>query len=783
MRIEARSLDLDRKNVILNSIGWKGDDFLNLLLLSFVYGVYFLLLTIAVYLPGGISESEETIVFIQGWVTIPILSFLALVTIHKYKSVGNKEDGFFYPVFLSSNYILCLIFTVGLRLSWWLFPSLILLSRVVNTILVLFPLIQIALLWTLRKYRASLARTVREKFVQFLYGFLPIIVVLFVANFSNRYVIIVIPVAAIFFAILFSRLSKFFIVSSKTRSRWMSLLIDITAFLIIIGACFDPKFAVWIYHQNYYLGPVNALLHGRIILVNVFSQYGVLVLEFLALIFKMKLVPLSYQGLSFLVALLCMLQYAVIYLLLRAVLKSPWLSFLGLLVILLLNFFATINFFQATPSIGPLRFGLCYLMMVLCVLYYKYPAINRIFLFFVYVVLGLASLWSFESFVYVAFMFLGMMVYQSIITNGQELWKVIQSILHTSFWAFLSIGLCQAIMAGAIFLETSDWPKWGYYFEYVILYEKGFGSLPVDPWSPWLFVIAIYFLCLSSYVIKWLIDRKLDATVERATILCLSFFGIAQFTYYLGRSHPNNFFHVSVPAIIIAFYGIDQIGKLPLKKYFLFSQSATISFIIALTFLCTLYLPQFLTKFPNTGFDFVRALVEDQQVEKYSTEKFLIDEYNLLWARQPSSEEVTDAVYLIRKYAGEQTSVTVFLSNDSTTETLLLSNKIHTYLIDHPSENILSAQVRQFIYDHAPTLHIGDMIFLASDPSQLLLQDQVAPIQFAQDMELQQQLVLQLCEQFSFEKVEATLHGVTAFVLRPVGSEPSDYCIRLITTK
>jgi hypothetical protein len=383
-----------------------------------------------VYWPGGISESEETIIFIQGWVTIPILSLLALVSIHKYKSVGNKKDGFFYPVFLSSNYMLCLIFTLGLRLSSWLFPSLILLSRVVNTILVLFPLIQIALLWTLRKYRASLARTVREKFMQLLYGFLPISVVLFVANFSYSYVIIVIPVVAIFFAILFSRLSKFYIVSSKTPSRWMSLLIDVTAILIIIGACFDPKFAVCIYHQNYYLGPVNALLHGRTILVNVFSQYGVLVLEFLALIFKMKLVPLSYQGLSFLVALLCILQYAVIYLLLRTVLKSPWSSFLGLLVIFFVNFFATINFFQATPSIGPLRFGLCYLMMVFCILYYKYPAINRIFIFFVYIVLGLASLWSFETFVYVAFMFLGMMVYQSIITNGKELWKVIQSILH-----------------------------------------------------------------------------------------------------------------------------------------------------------------------------------------------------------------------------------------------------------------------------------------------------------------------------------------------------------------
>ena len=504
MRNVVRLLGLNSKNVISINVG--RDNFINLLLLSFVYAVYFLLLTIAMYLPGGVLESEETIIFVQGWVTVPILSLLTMVIVHRYKNVGNENDGFFYPVFLFSNYTLCFMFTVGLMLGWWLFSSPIQLPRLVNAILVFFPLLQLALLWALKKYRLFWISIVREKTIQSLYGILPHIIVVFIASFSSRLEIIAVSLATICLAILFNLLPKHFFVSSKKLIRWMPLLLDTMAILLIIGACFDPKIAVSIYNQNFYLGPVNALLHGRIILVNVFSQYGVLALEFVALVFKMGLVPLSYQGFSFLVALLSMFQYAVIYILLRSILKSPWLSFFALSVILLINFFATADFFQAYPSIGPLRFGLSYLMALLFMLYYKYPSINPVFVFFAYVVLGVASLWSFEAFIYVAFMFLGMVIYQSIIMNGQDLSKIVRSVLYGLLFAVLSIGICQAIMAGVVFAQTSEWPKWGYYFAYIFLYQGGFGSMPVDPWSPWFLMIAAYFLCLSSYVIKWLVE-------------------------------------------------------------------------------------------------------------------------------------------------------------------------------------------------------------------------------------------------------------------------------------
>jgi len=783
----ADSLGLEDKHAISISEGWNREDFINLLLLSFVYGSYFLLLTIAIFLPGGIPKSEEDKIFILGWFTIPLLSLLALIAIHVFKNIGNKNDVFFYPVFLCSNYALCLLFTIGLKLSWWLRPSINQLSLVVNTILVLFPLIQLAFLWALRKYRAYLASHVSERLIKILYGLLPIIVSIFVANFSNSYFIFLIPAATIIFSILFGQSKKLPVVSSKAPGRWIAWLVNIAAILFIIETCFDPKFAVNIYHQNYYLGPVNAILHGRTILVNVFSQYGVLVLEFLAVIFKLRLVPLSYQGLSYLVALLCMLQFAVIFFLLRTILKSPLYSLLALLVILLINIFAIGGVIQVLPSNGPLRFGLCYPMVVLCALFFKYPAKKRIFSILAYLVLGLASLWSFETFVYVAFIFMGMLVYQSIISNGHELWKVFKLILYGSLLAILSIGISQAIFAGIIFLQTSEWPKWGYYFAFIFLFAGGFGALPADPWSAWFFLIAIYFVCLSGFIIKWWFERKLDAGVEQAVILGLSFSGIAQFTYFLNRSDLDHLIMISVPATIIAFYGVEKMGNLVSPRFILFRKFTIIAFSFALVFLSSLYYHQFLNKFPNTGFAYTQSVVEDQLTGKQSIGKSLIKENNLLWARQPSDEESADAVYLIDKYAGDRTNVTVFLSNDLTTESLLLSNKGNTYLINHPLEDDLNAQVSQYIYDNPPKLHVGDMIFLASDPGQLLIHDDniqtdVAITIFPHYKDFQQQLVLRLCEEFSFEKVEATLHGVTAFQLRPPG-KPSDYCTRLKALK
>jgi len=68
-------------------------------------------------------------------------------------------------------------------------------------------------------------------------------------------------------------------------------------------------------HEGFYLGPLNDMLHGRAMLVDTSSQYGVGVYYFLAGFFQIA--PLGYGALGLLAGFLTALQFALAYCVLR----------------------------------------------------------------------------------------------------------------------------------------------------------------------------------------------------------------------------------------------------------------------------------------------------------------------------------------------------------------------------------------------------------------------------------------------------------------------------------
>ena len=77
-------------------------------------------------------------------------------------------------------------------------------------------------------------------------------------------------------------------------------------------------------HQNFYLGPTNELLHGRTMLVDMFSQYGVGVMYFLAGIFSV--VPIGYGTFSIVNSALFALEIVALYAVVRLATRSQLLA-------------------------------------------------------------------------------------------------------------------------------------------------------------------------------------------------------------------------------------------------------------------------------------------------------------------------------------------------------------------------------------------------------------------------------------------------------------------------
>jgi len=61
------------------------------------------------------------------------------------------------------------------------------------------------------------------------------------------------------------------------------------------------------------------------------------------------------------------------------------------------------------------------------------------------------------------------------------------------------------------------------------------------------------------FVFRYLFLKNLAFSPENELIFGLTLFGIAQYTYFLGRSHPNNLYHIATTTVIIAGYWLCQI--------------------------------------------------------------------------------------------------------------------------------------------------------------------------------------------------------------------------------
>jgi hypothetical protein len=100
----------------------------------------------------------------------------------------------------------------------------------------------------------------------------------------------------------------------------------------------------------------------------------------------------------------------------------------------------------------------------------------------------------------------------------------------------------------AIRVVAGAWPDWNGYLAYIGLYSVGeFGTLPLDFWSPGLLMGAFIFLSAVG-VVSLARDERVSASGPLlAGLAGFTGFAASTFTYFLGRSHPNNLLNLLLP--------------------------------------------------------------------------------------------------------------------------------------------------------------------------------------------------------------------------------------------
>ena len=300
-------------------------------------------------------------------------------------------------------------------------------------------------------------------------------------------------------------------------------------------------------HHGFFLGPANDVLHGRAMLDDAWSQYGVGVIDALALTFT--IVPIGFGTLALIIVALTVGQYLCTYAILRLAGLGQVFAVVTVAVAAVGNLFSPLEVYFAFPSDSPLRFGLSYLMILCAVLAARFPARARPARLAALAVLAISATWSFEAFAYCAATY-GCLVLVEAIWAGT---RILRRVLRGA-----AVGLAVSAAAVALFslmtLIFSGHLSWGPYFEYIRLYSVGeFSQLPIVFFSAGPLMAAAIFL--SAVTLLWLIrEYPRSLAPLRCEFALAGFTGLAivAFTYYVGRSHPNNLLVLLVPVVALA---------------------------------------------------------------------------------------------------------------------------------------------------------------------------------------------------------------------------------------
>jgi len=708
--------------------------------------------------------------YIWGWLTVPLLATLTSLWVEKVRKKHFQYDQNFYPLLLLWNSLFLFTAVLVIRYFTSLSPycdSIQCVIKLINaqvpdwetgkflvkavsqsvacTLTILFPIFNILICCFTKFFdqrglplrhpfrtRPPSAELRAERGPAFgspagdFYNFItPILLGLTALNFSSfktQHLGLLISVLVCSILFLFHKK----IVEFKP-SKIFQLVLNVLTILLICFLVFDPAFSINRPHQNPYLDPVCDMLGGKALLVDINSQYGVWVTYFLKILFEV--IPLSYSGLTLINMLAAMAGYSMVYVLLRYVLKSPVFAVISILIIILVNSLATLGGeIVAFPSLGPLRFAPPYFLLLIVAGRFHFSQLSKVFQWLSGLLVALTSIWSFETFVYTFAVYGAVTVYESC-------WQVktfsdcLKRIIIGIFGLVPFICAAHVLFGLSVYARSGQLPHWNYYLDYIFLYSVGgWGGMPIGLWSPWILLVIIPLGTWVALMIHLVSKKDEQANPQLTIVAGLTALAIIQYTYFVGRSHVNNLFHVSVPSLCLAAYWLVSLARMETGELKWFAKTAAYGCYCAMIFMVFSLTPKMAEKIK------IRLPQYPRTIENFY--------------KSPTTPQVDEALYLVKKYAKDKPRIALFIEPDDTTETLMRSRKVHVYPFNYPIIVSISPVISQRVIDFSSPLRTGDYLFLSKEAS-----------------EFQQTIVKSIQEKFNFIVRETTPRGVYAIEL------------------
>ena len=303
------------------------------------------------------------------------------------------------------------------------------------------------------------------------------------------------------------------------------------------------------FHQDFFLGPANQVVHGDAMLVDTFSQYGVGAIYAIAGWFE--LVPIGNGTLGLLDGLLAALVFASAYAVLRLAGLPGWLAASALAVAVFALVYGLAYPVGALLQHGAIRFGAPIVVLVGATLEARRPGTAPRVLQLV--ALGISSIWALEAFAYT------LVTLAAVVAVRVSMAAPTARRSEVARWlvgAAVACLIAHLLLVGLTLILAGALPDWGRYLDTLREFLSGrIGDITYDfaPWSPALLVAALYF---CSALALALLIRLRPAVVEanRVAVTALAgstAYGVALFSYFVNRSGADILPYISLPAVLV----------------------------------------------------------------------------------------------------------------------------------------------------------------------------------------------------------------------------------------
>ena len=340
------------------------------------------------------------------------------------------------------------------------------------------------------------------------------------------------------------------------RSHALLTLECIGVLLLAIAILFDPQYGGAGYHVWFFLAPVHDVLQGKHLLVDTGSQYGVLLVQTLALIFRAG-VPFSFPNFTLILIVLSIAYHFFLYLVLRATFRDRFLALLGILLIFSMGFLRHAAFnFPGEPYVHPSTLKLRFLfdVPVFALLTWHVRRGNRYALPIAGLLSAVSLLWNMETGLSLTIAYVA---YVCVDALRASRWKIaVQRILlHGAFLA-----ACIAAVIGLFMWWTraaaGSFPDFSSIPFYMRLYYSGFGALPMPVIGAWCVLIFLYLVVLLQAARRMVLH---DLDPETALRAAWAVYGLMIFHYYISHSASTNLSAATVPAVILGLWLIRDL--------------------------------------------------------------------------------------------------------------------------------------------------------------------------------------------------------------------------------